>query len=449
MRTYEQLKKYFWIKVSSYKLLMCSRKPLQKRAHDNAIVVRVNMFSRLLVTKVVSVLLVYGQAVLLARLLQPAQFGVYSSFIAVSTIALVPALMGFPQLIQRDIRRKQEVSILQMSAGLWLKLYTILLAVFMFATDFLLDDHHLIIALLVIVFFTADVRLKSHALFGYGYLVLGQIADTLLKPLFILLLCAFYFKLEFSFDSSLAIWITALACCLVRLILKLPIFGIEKIWKEAVCGFAHLFTDIKASNTFFLISFSQILLINVWVILTENYSGSYDAGLLRVAIVISVGFGFLREIIDMVCRNSLIDMFKQNEDLNNESLSEIKTLYFRGSLISALGFITYIFWGKHIINFIFGDIYLESFVISLPLIMARIVETIFGPYLVYLQVNGYEKVAALMIWISISLGIIFYLCTRNVFGLLSASYAYLLVIICLRLSAYLFFNYSQKKLVKD
>ncbi|MDB9706651.1 oligosaccharide flippase family protein [Porticoccaceae bacterium] len=400
------------------------------------------MFSNNLILKFIAVFLTYGQTLILARLLTVAEFGLFSTLLATVNIFCTACLFGFPQLIQRNYRRHDDIAALQSASYLWVNISIILTAVLVITTNFI-GQTLIQVSFLVSIFCISIVRLKAHELFGKGFLIAGQCADILLRPLLLIVLLLIYVYFEGSLISSNIFIIFTISCFLASMLLRLPIFNIRKGWSIDFRHLNEFFIYWRQGLPFFLISLVQILAINIWIILISHFQDSSEAGVFRISFVICLAFGLLREIIDMISRNKIIDVYLGKAGEGSKVINEVSRTYFLGAIVLVFGFSIYLAWGESIITKVFGSQYTQVFLISIPLVLARIFECLLGPFPIYIQVNGHEKTAVLISWCAFIVSIAFYAGSYEKLGLMSASIGFLIYTVVVRVSSYVIYKLSQ------
>lgn len=149
-----------------------------------------------LAIKVTSVVLGLALTVLLARLLGPKGYGQYAFVYSILLILAIPAQMGLPQLVVRETAKADHARDWGLMRGLWVWSHGCALAVAsvlfcgVLAWIALGDSELRLVALfgtlLVPLLALGDIR--GAALRGLGRVILGQLPEQVLRPLFLIVL---------------------------------------------------------------------------------------------------------------------------------------------------------------------------------------------------------------------------------------------------------------------
>lgn len=133
-------------------------------------------------------------SIVLARTMDVTEFGLYSWGVALATLLVVPAVLGVDRLLVRDIASYSVSNAVDLTRGLMRRSAQIVLAssaviiavgalvVYLTAQAGDTETALVIAAALVAVPLLAVLRVAQSALIGFHYVVLGQFADTFLRP---------------------------------------------------------------------------------------------------------------------------------------------------------------------------------------------------------------------------------------------------------------------------
>jgi O-antigen/teichoic acid export membrane protein len=178
--------------------------------------------SGVFVLSLVSKMLMLGVSISLARLMGPARYGVYAAAVALITLIGIPASLGLPNLIVRQVaayrvhaqwglakgllvRANQAVLVVTVLLGL---LLLVLQVLHLLPASYSASVAWLTFALLPITLFGA---LRMAALRGLHHVVLGLMPETLVMPLVFLLGIWVVHLTSGTFTAELAVGLRLLA----------------------------------------------------------------------------------------------------------------------------------------------------------------------------------------------------------------------------------------------
>lgn len=170
-----------------------------------------------------SVLLSFLTSILLARLLGPSSFGDYAYALNWALVLSTLTTLGLDKLSVRSVASYSSKEQWSFVKGLvhWSTIRAVLFSFFIMATALLLGRYRLdpsltitlAIALLLIPLFTLT-RIYQGVLRGLNYIVSGQLAETLVRPLFYIILLLISLLTAGQLNAPLAMGLHALAAAL-------------------------------------------------------------------------------------------------------------------------------------------------------------------------------------------------------------------------------------------
>ncbi|GAB5400292.1 MAG: MATE family efflux transporter [Aureisphaera sp.] len=351
--------------------------------------------------KFLSALFALINGILLARMLTVKDFGIYVLAFTTVTVITIPVSLGLPHLLTRYISKYEITKEWGAMKGLLIRsnqfvLITSLLAVVIgFITYVIWWKQYPIntvttfwysFLLLPLLVFGA---LRSAALRGLKYVVLGQMPETFLRNmLFTVSLVTVYFsKIELTPQSAMLYHIVAAAIAFFigYLFLKSKLLNRLK-GVEAV--FYNKFW-LKEATPFSIISGVQVIKTKSITYVLAAF-GSYEAvAIFDVALRGSALVSFTVEALNLAISPYISTAFEQQQ---TESLQRIvkKTarLVFVLSIPIAL---VLIFGGEWIIGFLFGSEYIVAYIPVVILCVGHIINTIVGPLAAVLNMTDNQK----------------------------------------------------------
>jgi len=177
-----------------------------------------------MVIQAISMGLTFATSVVLARLLGVREFGLYSLGMSVLGLLVVPATLGFPQLLVREIaayRVKDEWNLIrgllrfaQRTSLLASMVIAILGSLFLLFLDghFSKETMQVLILAFIALPFWAILELQGSSLRGFDHILVSQWTSTVMRPLcFLLILGAFWLFLGRKQSVYLALELHILA----------------------------------------------------------------------------------------------------------------------------------------------------------------------------------------------------------------------------------------------
>lgn len=341
-------------------------------------------------------------AVVLARVLGPEQYGIYSYVLAIVSILAIPAMFGLPSLIVRETAKAEVKQEWGKMRGLW------------FWANSLTASLSIIIALITAVvlwlnrdnftqmqFFTfawgiafiplsALAALRGASLRGLRKVIQGQLPEQVLKPaLFIIMLAVVGLTGVAELTAESAMMLNALSAGVAF------VFGAWLLLrvKPKQLNTAEREFERKAWVTsvipLAMVAGLDILIHETDIIMLGLLGTKEEVGFYRIAVqgasLITIGTA----MIQMVVTPYLSRFYYQNDF---EQLRKIITLSARGAFLVVIPVaLTFIFFGEWIIRLVFGEVYAVSYIPLLILIIAQLIHVGVGLGGPILNMCGYEK----------------------------------------------------------
>lgn len=346
-------------------------------------------------------------SVLLARILGPEGYGIYSYVLALISVMAMPAQFGFPELVVRETAKAQVHNEWGLLRGIWgwsfiwvcvlsaaLIVLALVLAVF-FSGEFNCIQRNTFFWGLTLVPLLALTRLCGSMLQGLRKVIHGQTPDTILRPT-LLILSVSIASLSTSGKHITASKIMALHATSAMLALVIaawlvhrlkpaeiktgvvPIYRV-RLWISSVLPLAFI-AGMGAINT-------QTDLIILGLIMTPT-----DVGVYRVAAqgstVVSFGLGAIAAV-----SMPYYAQFHANGEMGH--LQRLATAGARIMLITAIPIVLiFIIWGEGILRLVFGVEYISAYSALVILSISHIFHAGFGILGPLLNMAGYERITA-------------------------------------------------------
>lgn len=341
-------------------------------------------------------------AVILARVLGPEQYGIYSYVLAIVSILAIPAMFGLPSLIVRETAKaevKQEWGLMR---GLWSWANSItaslsfLIALTAAVVLWLNRDSFSQIQFLTFAWGIAFIPLSSLAalrggsLRGLRKVIQGQLPEQVLKPIvFVIMLILLSLIGNNKITAEKAMMFNALSagfafifgvCLLIREKPKALNTATKKYDKKA--WMASVVPLAMIGGLDILVTQTDVIMIGIFR--TAEEVGVYRVaaqGAMLAAIGISATNMVMAPYISKLAySNDIIGL----EHLAKQSARVSFLIAFSATLVFAV-------FGKKIISLVFGEVYIDAYLPLLLLAIAQSINAGVGAGGVILNMNGYEK----------------------------------------------------------
>jgi O-antigen/teichoic acid export membrane protein len=354
--------------------------------------------------KVGSTALVFLQAVILARSLGPAGYGVYAYAFALISILAVPAQFGLPNLVVRETAKAQATRDWPLMSGLWRWTNTVAwaasltlaaiagLAAWTLASRFEASELATFAWGLLLVPLIVLGNLRGAALRGLHRIVAGQLPDMILRPglLTLFVVVAVLVFPTGSLTAANAMGLHALAAFVAFvvgvLILRAARPGEVRAvktrtyersaWRQAVLPLAIL------SGMQLIIQYTDILMLGL-------FRSADQVGIYRVVIQGGGLVVFGLEAVNMVVAPHFARLHRLGD---TATLQRVATAGARASLLTALPVtLAFVLFGEFILRGIFGEAYTAGGTALAIISVGQLVNAGAGSVGFLLNMTGHER----------------------------------------------------------
>lgn len=343
-------------------------------------------------------------AIVLARLLGPSEFGLFSFILAIVLLLSIPNATAVNILLIRELATAPLRGAFGSARAvtLWgLKWALVsstalaaLVAVLGVAFNLVPDERHVMLAyLLVLVPMTALLSVTGAILRGLNHVIAGQVPEQLLVPAALLLSvgAALILPGQATWSADRALMLYALACLLALFVnglllgRLLPKAMLRSGPSEAPVGIASI-------TPLLLYGSLRYATAELGIILVAALAGSADAGLYRVASRGAELVVFALMGLSMSIAPRLAEMHAAG------ALARLRRIVGLATLASGLwGIVTavlLILLGPSLLSLLFGPHYLPAYMALAILSIAQLFNAATGPMGVLLNMAGREKASA-------------------------------------------------------
>lgn len=391
--------------------------------------------------------------VLFARTLGPEGFGIYSVAFALIALLAVPAEMGLPTLVVREVAsfsakgnsravsnfsREALISALYVSA-LVATLSALVTWLLVYRNDAGDGAVTLLLACLLIIP-SALLKVATRVLHGIQVLLLGQAIELLMRPLFVATVAAVLFwALPATRSPQMAIFIqvaaavVALPICVIAMKSYLPELRLLSLSLPSA-------NILKRAVPFTLISSAAILTSQADTLMLGWLEGPATAGIYRVAGTSAALVVFGLQVVNSVLAPKCAHLYELEEF---EELQRTVSLSTRVSLaVATIVAVILLLANETLIVWVFGKEYVAAWLPLSILVIGQWLNAAFGSVGVLLNMTGNESIVARAVWISAAGNVVLNVILIPVFGMVGAACA--TVASLLYLNAALFYAVKSK-----
>lgn len=348
-------------------------------------------------------LLAFAVATVLARSLGPEGYGLYSFALAVLMFTAIPAQVGVPQLVVRETAKSQAAGNTKEIRGLW---GWSTLAVLLFSGGALLtalaigrwvgetgdsSQVDVLMAGLLLIPLMAFINLGSSCLRGLRKVVLGQLPEGIVRPVFFLFFLGWGVVEageRLSAERAMGLFVVAAILALVVTLGLLYRHRPKELgeisesiyhsaeWRKAVMPLA-LISGLHVIN-----SFADLIILGL-------FRSDGEVGIYRAASQLALLVIFGLQAINQALHPHFARLYVNGD---KERLQRLVTTSARAILGLAFApFIAFLFLGADILEVIFGSEYASGAIALLILASGQLANAAFGSVGALLNMTGHER----------------------------------------------------------
>jgi len=384
-----------------------------------------------LLIRVITILVTLSLSIIVARSVSIEQFGVYNYVIAIVTILAIPVQFGISKLVVRETakyRVNNEINLIK-SLWSWSLSSSLLISIFMTLSIILVCTYYSGLKSdslfwgIFLVPAISIISLNGAKLIGLGEITKGLVINSLLRHFLFLVIFLLIIILDYDIkDAKQVIFIHIFSACLAVI---LTLITLHKTIPSNFFPFSEKNYNYKAwiysVGSLAIIAAVQQLNAKMDILMIGGLSTNKNIGLYQVAAqgAILVGLGI--QTINSYITPYII---KLNEKKDSIALQSLLIKCSRASFLLSLPvFILFVLLGNQLISFFYGNEYALSYHPLLLLCVAQIINTIFGPVALLLNMTGHEKETIIGSGIALVLNITLNYLTIPVWGLYGAAFS--------------------------
>lgn len=359
----------------------------------------------------------FALSVLLARLLSPSGFGVYSLALSVVSIISVPAQFGLPQLVVRETSRALEMQLWSLMKGIWLWSHAaalfsgVLLAIalgWLTYTNVLGWDREFRNALLAsspLIILLALANIRGAALRGLRFAVLGLLPEFVFRPaLFVLFLILLALLNEGDHGaqsiSPVAASFTHVAASFAAFLtggLILLKHTPSKVTRSIPATYEHS-KWLASALPLAAGTGMQVIILQIDTVFVGVFHESSDVGTYRVVAAGAAFLSFVLTSVNMVVAPYLAALFAKSDW---DRLRKVVKLSSRVVAAASLPMVLMLaIWSAELISSIYGDEYASGVAALRIMLIGQAINIVTGPAGTLLNMTGNERAFARGVYVS-------------------------------------------------
>lgn len=344
-------------------------------------------------------------SIAVARVLGPAEFGIYAFAFALVGVIGLPVQMGLPTLIVRETARSDSTADLALMKGSWvwstrLVLFSGVVCMLVSMTALLAwpslmseGRRSAVLWALPLVPLLALSAIRGAALRGLRKTVSGLLPDQILRPIIFssaIFLAWRWTAVETSATSALAIHS---AVAFVTFII-----GTMILLKMRPCGMQEVAAKLdrprwwKALGPLALISGMHLMLQSTDILMLAYFRSDSEVGLYRVAATGGTLGAFGLTAVNLLFQPYFARAFARNEVDNMQKLASVAAAVCLVATLPVIGIFG--LWGADIIKFVFGPAFMGAALALLIVAIGKAACALFGAGETILAMTGHERSAA-------------------------------------------------------
>lgn len=379
-------------------------------------------------------LLSLSTAIILARILGPGDFGLYSYVLALVMFVSIPAYAGIPELIVRETAKNFANKDWHTLAELWLwaerfvlkfsilVLFIGLISCYLFFEKLGQEKAYAIMLGLFSIPFLSLTGLFSACLRGLGNTILGQTVESLFRPTILLLfiICVSFFYAKFNSLLAILVYVVATIVALWLSILLLikhrpkqansakRLLNPQSSWYKSILPLS-LISGLQVIN-----GYSDIIVMGI-------YCSNEEVGIYKTVVQLSLLVAFGLQAINQVLRPKFSSLYElgEFEELQKLVKTSARVILF----LSLFPIILCIFFGSNLLGLIFGAEFSYGGPALAVLAIGQLVNSAMGSVAALLNMTGHESYTIKGIGLAAVLNLLLNIILIPKYGMLGAAIA--------------------------
>ncbi|MBM1142736.1 flippase [Alcanivorax sp. ZXX171] len=369
-----------------------------------------------------NVLLSFLCTIFFARMLGAEAFGRYSFVLALLTFISVPIQSALPTLVLREVAKEpQKKSPIIKWAKKVSLLYWFFGAITLLTIGRFYNNGAQIDLFLIALFsmpFMAIAMIKSAEIKARGAVVVGQVADAVIRPGGILLICIVWFFL-FGQIADFDLLIFYLVSVLLMLLFnQMASDGLCKIncqdlpskqpeeWRKTLIPLT------------FLAGF-QVLNAQLDIIVVGFIESDENTGIYRVAVQLSLLVAMIITGVNQAIQPRISLLYSRGDRVELEEVVKRSSIIIL--LLTLFPAIILLTFGTYLIPLLFGEVYLAGYSSLIFLVLAQLINAGFGSVGAILNMSGHERYTVMGMFAAFCVNLVMDILLVPVLGILGAA----------------------------
>ncbi len=402
-----------------------------------------------LLIKLFSMVILFANTVLLAKILGRENFGAYSFVLSLINVASIPVIFGLPNLIKREVAKTTATSDWSLQRGLLLRadqlafLFSIvILAGIILSSGWLVallgeNRWKALLSGMLVIPLGAFLAIRGASLMGLKRVALGHLPEFVIRPgvfcVLLLVTSGVSTQVEFSAGKAMGLFVISSA---IALVISWTAFYKYRSKELRIAPHQYRTSDWLGSLVP-LGLFSGLSMINgqTDLLILGAFRSDAEVGDYRISVQLATLIVFGLSIVNATIAPHIAHFYAIQDLASIEKLMKTCSRLLFGLTCLTI-FLLYI-GGPYLIHFFFGADYAESFFPFLILSVGQTINALVGSVALLLNMTGHEKLALKGMVIAATLNVTLNLLLIPFLGMYGAAIATTITLVAWNLLLYL------------
>ena len=373
-------------------------------------------------------------AIILARILEPAGYGVYSFAFAIIALAMIPVQMGLPTLVLRETARSNAKKDWPVLRGIWrwsglfimsaaaITVGSILLWLSLDATEISPAERSALIWGLPLIPLMALSATRASALSGLRLPIRSHLIDQILRPVSLSFLLLAAISVGAEVDPSHAMMLHCFAAFLSFAVGAFLLVH-SRPPESRKSGAVRIKNRAWLTALLPLSALAAVQTINesADLIILGIFRSDAEVGLYRIAVSSASPAAIGMTAMALILAGQIA------HELTGKNYRQLQPMLSTAAIgctaLPVLAVAIYALWGEVLLTFLFGSEYRHAHSALIILTGVHVMNGFFGLNMTLLSLSGLEKKSILAMSVAVALNVVLNLIFIPRFGILAAAYA--------------------------
>lgn len=383
--------------------------------------------------KALQLLLGIGSSLLLARLLGPGGYGAYAFALAFATLLAIPAQLGWPTLLTREVARFQhdqdpaQLKGVLRTSGRWVAVSAVVTVFAGLAIGIGIGsarpdiDTTMMLVACVLIPLVAWIGLRAAALRGLDRVLVAQLLDGLLRPgLFLLCIAAVYLGGALTPVASMSAQVLATLATLIvgSLVLRRVL---PSALSEVCADNREVDAWRRSLWPLMFVSSAQVVVLQADLFVLGLVSDARAIGIYKVGVMIGTQVGFATWLVNAVFAARIVRLHRAGDTAGLRLLMRQGVRYVMAiALPAAIGIVVL---GRPVLDLFLGAEYREAYWPMVIVAVGQLLGVTAGPVGILLGMTGHERDVAKVLVITTTISVVLTGFLASAFGAIGAALA--------------------------